>query len=76
MINIIRVRLVEYSSGYKANHWCNKGHILHCIEGEMDTELKDGRIMKLSQGMSYFAGDDCEAHRSSTQTGCRLFIVD
>lgn len=76
MVNNIRVRLVEYSPKYKADHWCNKGHILYCIEGEMSTELEDGRIMKLNMGMCYFLGDDCEAHRSSTQSGCRLFIVD
>jgi hypothetical protein len=75
-MNDIRVRMVEYSAGYKANHWCNKGHIILCIEGEMDTELEDGRILKLSKGMTYFVGDDCEAHRSSTKTGCKLFIVD
>ena len=76
MMNDIRVRLVEYSPGDKANHWCSKGHILYCIEGEMNTELKDGRIMRLNKGMCYFVGDDCEAHQSSTQSGCRLFIVD
>lgn len=76
IVNNIRVRLVEYSPGYKADHWCSKGHILYCIEGEMNTELKDGCIMRLSRGMCYFVGDDCEAHRSSTQSGCRLFIVD
>jgi len=53
-----------------------KGHIILCLEGEMDTELDDGRIMKLTAGMTYFVGDDCEAHRSSTKTGCKLFIVD
>lgn len=76
MMNDIRVRLVEYSPGYKADHWCSKGHIIHCIEGEMSTELQDGRIFKLTKGMTYFVGDDCEAHRSSTQTGCKLFVVD
>jgi hypothetical protein len=75
-VNDIRVRMVEYSQGYKADHWCSKGHILLCIEGEMDTELKDGRIFKLSKGMCYFVGDNDEAHRSSTETGCKLFIVD
>lgn len=74
--NDIRVRFVEYSPGYKANHWCSKGHILYCMDGEMETELEDGRILKLSKGMTYFVGDDCEAHRSSTKTGCKLFIVD
>lgn len=75
-VNDIRVRLVEYSPGYFANHWCSKGHILFCMEGEMSTELKDGRIMKLSKGMCYFVGDNNEPHRSSTKTGCKLFIVD
>lgn len=76
MMNNIRVRMVEYSPGYKADHWCKKGHVLHCLEGEMDTELEDGRIMKLKAGMTYFVGDNNEAHRSSTATGCKLFIVD
>ena|SRR5689334_21349377 len=75
-MNDVRVRIVEYGRGYKADHWCKKGHIIHCLEGEMDTELEDGRIFKLTKGMTYFVGDDCEAHRSSTQTGCRLFVVD
>ncbi len=72
----IRVRLVEYSPGYKANHWCNKGHILFCLEGELNTELADGRVFALRPGMSYQVADDCEAHRSYTQTGAKLFIVD
>ena len=76
MFNDIRVRMVEYSPGYKADHWCRKGHIILCTEGEMDTELEDGRILTLSKGMTYFVGDNCDAHRTSTKTGCRLFIVD
>lgn len=76
MVNDIRVRMVEYSPGYKADHWCIKGHILFCMEGEMDTELKDGRVMRLRKGMCYFVGDNNEAHQSSTLTGCKLFIVD
>ena len=75
-MNDIRVRMVEYSAGYLADHWCNKGHIILCLEGEMDTELKDGHIMKLTKGMCYFVGDDNEAHRTSTVNGCKLFIVD
>jgi hypothetical protein len=76
MMNDIRVRMVEYSPGYKADHWCSKGHIILCTEGEMDTELQDGRILKLSKGMTYFVGDNCEAHRSFSKNGCKLFIVD
>jgi quercetin dioxygenase-like cupin family protein len=76
MINEIRVRMVEYSPGYKADHWCRKGHIIFCIEGEMQTELEDGSVHTLNKGMNYFVGDNCEAHRSSSKNGCKLFIVD
>lgn len=76
MMNDIRVREVVYSPGYKADHWCSKGHIIYCVEGSMSTELADGRILDLSAGMCYFVGDDNEAHKTSTVTGCKLFIVD
>ncbi len=76
LVNDVRVRMVEYSPGYKADHWCSKGHIILCLEGEMDTELDDGRILKLTKGMCYFVGDNNEAHRTTTATGCELFIVD
>ena len=72
----LRVRIVEYTAGYKANHWCTKGHILFCLEGELTTELKDGRQFTLKKGMSYQVSDDVSAHRSSTSTGAKLFIVD
>jgi len=72
----IRVRIVEYTSGYEANHWCSKGHILFCLEGELNTELKDGRTFVLKPGMSYQVADNAEAHRSSTKTGVKLFVVD
>ncbi len=75
-MNDIRVRMVEYTPGYLADHWCSKGHIILCLEGEMNTELRDGRIMKLTKGMCYFTGDGSEAHRTSSPTGCKLFIVD
>jgi quercetin dioxygenase-like cupin family protein len=76
LMNDIRVRMVEYTAGYLADHWCSKGHVIYCIEGEMKTELEDGRQFILSAGMSYRVGDNCEAHRSSSQSGCKLFIVD
>lgn len=72
----IRVRQVEYSVGYMADHWCVKGHILYCLEGELLTELADGRQFILRPGMSYQVADNAEAHRSSTRTGAKLFIVD
>ena len=72
----MRVRMVEYSAGYIADHWCSKGHILFCLEGELVTELDDGRIFRLTPGMSYQVADNAEAHRSSTSMGAKLFVVD
>jgi hypothetical protein len=73
----LRVRLVEYSPGYLADHWCDRGHVLYVLEGELHSELKDGRRFVLTPGMSYQVSDFGDAaHRSYTPTGARLFIVD
>jgi hypothetical protein len=72
----IRVRMVDYSPGYVADHWCQKGHILLCVAGELDTDLADGRSFKLLPGMSYQVADGAEAHRSHTTKGARLLVVD
>jgi hypothetical protein len=72
----IRVRMVEYTPGYVADHWCSKGHILFCTAGELHTELEDGRRFVLTPGMSYQVADGAEPHRSSTESGATLFIVD
>jgi quercetin dioxygenase-like cupin family protein len=72
----IRVRMVEYSSGYFADYWCSKGHIILCLEGEMTTELEDGRTFVLQKGMTYQVADNADAHRSFTDKGAKLFIVD
>ncbi|WP_413520493.1 DHCW motif cupin fold protein [Psychrobacter glacincola] len=74
--NNINLHMVEYSAGYLADHWCYKGHMLFCIEGELNTELKDGRTFTLTPGMTYQVADDTIAHRSSTAVGAKLFIVD
>lgn len=76
-IGDLRVRLVEYSAGYLADHWCDRGHVLYVLEGELHSELKDGRRFVLTPGMSYQVSDFGDAaHRSYTPTGARLFIVD
>ena len=73
----LRVRCVEYSAGYVADHWCDRGHVLYVLEGELISELKDGRTFRLSPGMSYQVSDFGDAsHRSTTTTGAKLFIVD
>ena len=72
----LRVRLVDYTPGYLADHWCSKGHILFCVSGELETELEDGRRYVLTPGMSYQVADGAEPHRSRTVAGATLFIVD
>ena len=73
----LRIRMVEYTSGYLANHWCDRGHLLFVLEGVLDTELRDGRTFRLTEGMSYQVSDSGDAaHRSSTATGAKLLIVD
>ena len=72
----IRVRMVDYSPGYRADHWCEKGHVLLCLEGELHTRLKDGRLEILRPGMSLQVGDDMQGHRSYAPNGAKLFIVD
>jgi hypothetical protein len=72
----VRVRIVEYSPGYLAGHWRAKGPILLCLEGELHTELEDGRTFMLKPGSSYQVADNAELHRSSTGSGARLFVVD
>ena len=72
----IRLRVLEYPPGYVADHWCDKGHILLVLDGELRTELKDGRVVVLTPGMSYEVADGAAPHRSSSPTGARLFVVD
>jgi len=72
----LRVRMVEYTPGYLADHWCRKGHILLCLEGTLETELEDGRTFLLTPGVSYQVADNAEPHRSRTSSGAKLFIVD
>ncbi|MES2801770.1 MAG: DHCW motif cupin fold protein [Bdellovibrionota bacterium] len=72
----IRVRMVEYTANYVADHWCSRGHVLLVMEGELVTELKDGRKFTMTPGVSYQVATDSEAHKSSTTAGAKLFIVD
>lgn len=72
----IRVRMVEYSPGYLADHWCDRGHILLVLEGVLITELQDGRVVRLTAGMSYQVANGTAAHRSRTEEGAKLFVVD
>jgi hypothetical protein len=72
----VRVRLIEYLPGYVADHWCERGHVVHVLEGELVTELRDGRTFALGPGQTYVVADGDGAHRSRAPRGARLFIVD
>jgi quercetin dioxygenase-like cupin family protein len=72
----VRARIVEYSPGYVADHWCERGHVLLVLDGEVTTELRDGRTVVLQAGQSYLVADGDGAHRTRTAGGARLFIVD
>ncbi len=72
----LRIRIVEYSAGYLADHWCRKGHIVQCLKGEFTSELADGRAFVLREGMSYVVTDEASSHRSTTKDGVRLLIID
>ena len=72
----IRMRLVEYSAAYSADHWCAKGHIVHCLEGEFISELESGEKFTLTKGMSYIVSDDLSSHRSISENGVKLLIID
>ena len=72
----LRIRLVEYSKGYLADHWCQKGHIVHCLEGEFITELKKGEKINLLKGETYVVSDELSSHRSFSENGVKLLIID
>ena len=72
----LRIRLVTYSAGYLADHWCQKGHIVHCLEGEFESELETGELFILTAGMSYVVTDEASSHRSVSKKGVKLLIID
>ncbi|OFX50231.1 MAG: hypothetical protein A2066_05850 [Bacteroidetes bacterium GWB2_41_8] len=72
----LRIRIVEYTAGYMADHWCRKGHIVHCLEGDFISESKDGKHLLLTQGMTYVVTDEMSSHRSATKNGVKLLIID
>lgn len=72
----LRLRIVEYSAGYLADHWCQKGHIVHCLEGGFTSELESGESFALTAGMTYVVSDNLSSHRSSTKSGVKLLIID
>ncbi|QOG01810.1 DHCW motif cupin fold protein [Flavobacterium sp. MDT1-60] len=72
----LRIRKITYSENYAADHWCQKGHIVHCLEGEFISELENGQKFNLSKGMTYVVSDDLSSHRSITAKGVELLIID
>ena len=75
-LNGLRIRLVEYTAGYLADHWCQKGHIVHCLDGDFVTELQTGECPTLTKGMTYVVSDELSSHRSVSTNGVKLLIID
>jgi hypothetical protein len=72
----LRIRLVEYSKGYLADHWCQKGHIVHCLDGDFVSELSTGEKISLTKGQTYIVSDELSSHRSASTVGVKLLIID
>jgi hypothetical protein len=73
----LRLRRVAYSPGYRADHWCERGHVIWCASGCMTTRLAAGGAEhELREGMSYVVSDGLSSHWSGTTGGCVLFIAD
>lgn len=72
----LRLRIVEYYANYLADHWCKKGHIVHCLEGEFESELESGEVFNLKKGMTYIVSDNLSSHRSICAKGVKLLIID
>jgi hypothetical protein len=75
-LNGLRIRIVEYSAGYIADHWCHKGHIVHCLEGEFVSEMETGESFTFTKGMTYVVSDELSSHRSVSNQGVKLLIID
>ena len=72
----LRIRIVEYTKGYIADHWCQKGHIVHCLDGDFVSELQDGKEFIMTKGSTYVVSDDLSSHRSTSKDGVKLMIID
>ena|SRR5436190_8217842 len=74
--NGLRVRIVEYNKGYLADHWCQKGHVVHCLNGSVETQMENGEKHLLKKGMTYIVSDNMSSHRSFSAEGARLLVID
>ena len=72
----LRIRIVTYSAGYIADHWCRKGHVVHCLQGTLISELESGEVFTLTKGMTYVVSDELSSHRSTTNDEVKLMIID
>ena len=72
----ICLRLVEFTPGYRADHWCSKGHVVFVLSGSLSTVLRDGRAFEAVAGSSFHVGDEEDHHLVETSNGATVFIVD
>ena len=75
--NDLRIRIIEKSPGYRADHYCKKGHVIYVIDGEMVIDFENGEKFSVSAGQTVFLGDDPEfGHSTFTENGIKYFIID
>ncbi len=73
----IRVRKVEYSEGFRLDHWCARGHVGLVLEGEFTIKLKNGNEFVLGPGQGFqVSDDDANPHWLSTRVKTTVFLVD
>jgi len=71
-----KIRLLVYSSNYESDHWCEKGHIIHCIEGSMMLKIKDRKDIYLSAGKSLLLGEGDHHMAVTGDVSAKIFIID
>jgi hypothetical protein len=47
-----------------------------CLEGEFISELKTGEKIKLNKDETYIVSDELSSHRSISENGVKLLIID
>ncbi len=75
-IGAMRIRHQTFSENFKADSWCEKGHILLVLNGVLIIEFKDGSSVDVTKGNSYVLGDNVQAHKAITLSETEVFIVD
>lgn len=75
-LGTIRMRQLSFSENYEADHWCEKGHIIHVLAGELIIEYQDGSQVTIPTGQSLILGDSISLHKAKTESESTVLIID